>query len=160
MAFGRAAARKMGKTIYTIGYEGAEIGAFLDALRDAGVETLLDVRELPFSRKRDFSKRALAERLEAAGIRYVHLKGLGTPKAGREAAKVGNVDAFRAIFAAQIASAEGQVDLQTAIALAQESRACLLCLERDHRRCHRSIVAAAMEEAAGFTARHLVAGAD
>ncbi|MGH6949201.1 MAG: DUF488 family protein [Kiloniellales bacterium] len=150
----------MNKTIYTIGYEGAAIGAFLDALRENGVETVIDVRELPFSRKRDFSKRALAEQLDAAGVRYVHLKGLGTPKAGREAAKAGEMDAFRAIFAAQIAGAEGQADLRAAIGLAQESRACLLCLERDHKRCHRSIVADAMEKAAGFTVRHLVAGGD
>ena len=74
-------------TIWTIGYERASSDALLAALKAAGVQVLMDVRDLPLSRRAGFSKSTLRVSLEAEGIEYVHLKGLGTPKEGRLAAR-------------------------------------------------------------------------
>jgi hypothetical protein len=76
----------MQHSFYAIGYEGSVLEDFVATLRSAGVETLIDVRDVPLSRKPGFSKSALQANLEAHGIAYVHLKGLGDPKPGREAA--------------------------------------------------------------------------
>ena len=71
--------------LYTIGYQGASIDGLIAALKTAGVETLIDVRAVPASRRPEFSKRNLTASLEAAGLTYVHLVGLGNPKEGRDA---------------------------------------------------------------------------
>ena len=68
--------------ICTIGYEGGTVAAFIRALKDAGVELVLDIRAAPVSRKKGFSKNQLAAHLTEAGIGYRHLRGLGTPKPG------------------------------------------------------------------------------
>ena len=47
-------------TVFTIGYEGLDIGAFMSLLAEHGIETVVDIRELPLSRKPGFSKKALA----------------------------------------------------------------------------------------------------
>ena len=78
----------------TIGYEGAAIEAFVDTLGAAGVRTLIDVRDAPWSRRPEYAKRALAEALAAGGIDYRHLKGLGNPKPGRDAARAGDIETF------------------------------------------------------------------
>jgi uncharacterized protein (DUF488 family) len=79
----------MSLRIFTIGYEGAAMDEFLAALKNAGVERLIDVRALPLSRRPGFSKSPLRSTLEEAGIEYVHLKALGTPAEGRSAARAG-----------------------------------------------------------------------
>jgi uncharacterized protein (DUF488 family) len=86
------------KAICTIGYEGGTIDAFLRALREAGVELVLDIRAAPVSRKKGFSKNQLAAHLAEAGIGYRHLRGLGTPKRGRDAARGGDIESFERIF--------------------------------------------------------------
>ena len=86
------------KAICTIGYEGGTVDAFLRTLREAGVELVLDIRAAPVSRKKGFSKNQLAAHLAEAGIGYRHLRGLGTPKRGREAARGGDLESFERIF--------------------------------------------------------------
>ena len=142
-------------TIRTIGYEGADIGAFLDALTDAGVETLIDVREVALSRKKGFSKTQLGIALAARGIRYVHLRGLGDPKPGREAARAGNYPLFRRLFTAHLRTATAQADLAAAAMLVQTQRSCLMCFEADHEQCHRTIVADALALVTGGSVSHL-----
>lgn len=66
--------------LYTLGYEGLSLEAFIDRLKEAGVQSVIDVRELPLSRKKGFSKRSFAEALHAAGLGYVHVPALGCPK--------------------------------------------------------------------------------
>ena len=73
-------------TIFTIGYEATTMADFLSALTGAGVQRVIDVRALPLSRRPGFSKSSLAAALNEVGIDYVHLKALGTPKEGRDAA--------------------------------------------------------------------------
>jgi uncharacterized protein (DUF488 family) len=84
--------------LYTAGYQGHTIETFLDLLAGNGVEHLIDVRQLPFSRKPDFSKKRLAAHLAAAGVRYTHLVALGTPKPLRD--EVRRSKDYAAFFAA------------------------------------------------------------
>ena len=142
-------------SLATIGYEGAALDALLATLVDAGIRTLIDVREVAFSRRKEFSKTALNEAVGEAGITYVHLKALGTPKPGRDAARAGRISEFRELFDAQLGSAEAQSALDQALAIARDSPACLMCYERDPGRCHRSIVAAEMAKRARIEIRHL-----
>jgi uncharacterized protein (DUF488 family) len=125
----------------TIGYEGCTIGGVLAALTDAGTKLLVDVRAVPQSRKPGFSKRQLAAALDQAGIAYVHLQGLGTPKPGRDAVRAGHPERMEAIFREHMTSDRAQAELVQARDLAREARACLLCFERDHTMCHRRLVA-------------------
>lgn len=128
-------------TIFSIGYEGAKLCDFVATLREVGVEHVLDVRELPQSRRPGFSKKALSEALAAAEIGYSHCKQLGDPKHGREAARRGEMDLFRQIFDAHLDLPASQVALEDASELVIQKPTVLMCYERDFRDCHRSRVA-------------------
>ncbi len=139
--------------LFTIGYQQTTQPAVIDALREAGVTHLLDVRAVPQSRKPGFSKSVFGASLEAAGIRYTHLRGLGTPKAGRDAVRHGHPEIMHRIFRAHMAEPAAQADLARAGAFATAAPVCLLCFERDPAQCHRTLVA----EFLGRTPRHLFA---
>jgi uncharacterized protein (DUF488 family) len=139
----------------TIGYEQATQAQVLDRLEAAGVKVLIDVRAVAASRRAGFSKTLLAASLAERGIDYVHLRALGTPKAGRDAAKAGRTAEMAAIFAQQLETPEAQVELARAAAIASEKTAALLCLEADARCCHRSIVAERLRERCGFEVENL-----
>lgn len=141
--------------VYTIGYEGAGLEDFLATLLTAGVESIIDIRDYPGSRRAGFSKKALQAHAEGAGINYVHLKGLGDPKAGREAARAGKFDEFRAIFETHMLSDTAQQDLAAAIDLAGGAPSCLMCYERDPQHCHRAIVAVKIQKSSDFEVMHL-----
>jgi uncharacterized protein (DUF488 family) len=141
--------------LLTIGYEGTTQALVLDALRQAGARHLIDVRALPQSRKPGFSKRLLAASLAEAGLRYTHLRGLGTPKAGRDAVRRGDVETMRRIYAAQLETPEARHDLELARGIAGAEPACLLCFERDHTHCHRDIVAHLICDDASLPLVHL-----
>ncbi|MCK1449615.1 DUF488 domain-containing protein [Bradyrhizobium sp. 35] len=145
----------MQQSFYTIGYEGSQVEAFVSTLRRTGVKTLIDVRDLPLSRKRGFSKSALAANLEASGIAYVHLKGLGDPKPGRDAARAGEYAEFRRIFGRHMKSEFAQRDLSRAAELIRCQPCCLMCFEQDHCNCHRSIVADHLVRQTGLQLHHL-----
>jgi uncharacterized protein (DUF488 family) len=130
--------------IFTIGYEGASVAAFVAALREAGVALVLDIRAAPVSRKKGFSKTPLAQHLSEAGMGYRHLRGLGTPKQGRAAARSGDHDSFERIFRRHLEEPEALLDLGEALSPAGVQPICLLCLERDPEQCHRLIVAERM----------------
>ena len=113
---------------------------FIAALQKAGVERVIDVRALPLSRRPGFSKSTLAASLRAAGIDYVHLKALGTPKRGRDAAKKGDVATLREVYDDQLALPEAQAAAAQMRALAAEKPSALLCYERDPCHCHRTLL--------------------
>jgi uncharacterized protein (DUF488 family) len=127
--------------LLTIGYEGCTIDAVVTALREAGARLLIDVRAVPQSRKPGFSKRQLAAALDEAGIAYVHLQALGTPKPGRDAVRAGHPERMEVIFRDHMTSDRPQAELAQAKVLAQERPACLLCFEHDPATCHRRLVA-------------------
>jgi uncharacterized protein (DUF488 family) len=131
----------MVRTLSTIGYEGKTLDEFLDELSGAGVELLIDVRAVAASRRPGFSKTALAASVKERGIDYIHLRPLGTPRAGRDAARKGRIAEMHSIFEEQLQTPEAQLALEQAHGAASESHAALLCFERDAACCHRAIIA-------------------
>lgn len=126
--------------LFTVGYEGRSADEVVAELLAAGVTVLVDVRLTPLSRKPGLSKRRLAERLEQAGVRYVHVPGLGNPRDNRDAFRAGDpaaVDRFRELLYAP----PGAAGIDEVAALAEAGTVALLCFERDWHRCHRRLVA-------------------
>jgi uncharacterized protein (DUF488 family) len=150
-----AAASNPEPALFTIGYEGATPDRLIETLRQAGVTTLVDVRELPNSRRPGFAKRALSEALARAGIGYRHVRALGTPPEGRAAAKAGRSAEMKRIFGARLAGTEAQAAVAALAAEAREGRVCLLCLEADPAQCHRSLVAEAVASPGDIAIVHL-----
>jgi uncharacterized protein (DUF488 family) len=135
------------KKLFTIGYEQTPQRAVLDELQRAGVKLLVDVRAVTSSRRPGLSKNQLAAGLDERGIGYVHLKALGTPKEGRQAARSGKYAELQRIYSAHLKQAEARRELDELSALVKKAGpACLLCYERDHRHCHRRIIAEIIEE--------------
>lgn len=133
----------------TIGYEGATQGEVIGKLTGAGVQVVIDVRAVAASRRAGFSKTLLAASLAEAGIDYRHLRALGTPKPGRQAARAGRIDEMHAIFDEQLETPEAQMQLAEAVEIATDKRAALLCFEADPAGCHRRIVAERIRERIG-----------
>lgn len=146
---------KRQSSLATIGYEGVALDEFIATLHDAGIKRLLDIRELPLSRRRGFSKTALSSALTGAGIEYVHLRGLGDPKEGRDAARSGDMARFRRVFISHMNTDKAKVDLVAAAGLVAQGGTCLMCYERDHTGCHRYIVADAISATVPVKIRHL-----
>ncbi|WP_395672543.1 DUF488 family protein [Phenylobacterium sp.] len=139
----------------TIGYEAATQDAVIGKLKAAGVEVLIDVRAVAASRRAGFSKTLLAASLKEAGIDYVHLRQLGTPKPGRDAARKGRIGEMRAIFEDHLAEPGAQLELAKATEIAREKTTALLCYEADACGCHRAIVAERICEAIAFEVENL-----
>ena len=142
--------------LFTIGYEGATMPEFLETLEQAGVRRVIDVRALPLSRRPGFSKSPLKAALAEQGIDYVHLKALGTPPEGREAARAGRHAEMEAIYERQLGLPEAMVAVEQMRALANERPSALLCFEREPAHCHRlPLIAGTLPEAEVV---HLFAG--
>jgi len=141
--------------ISTIGYEGSKPDDFVGTLQLVDVRMVIDIRDRAQSRRPGFSKSALRDSLEAAGIGYLHLKELGDPKKGREAARSGDFANFRQIYASVLRTPEATDALAQIAALSGQMSVCLLCYERDYTECHRKIVADRLESVVGFKVRHL-----
>lgn len=124
----------------TIGYEGFTAEQWVERLRTQRIQVVVDVRDVPISRKRGFSKTRLAELLMLNGIEYVHLRSLGNPKAFRERLKSGwafheFAEEFKHVLDARTDA------LEQLKSMAADKRVCLVCFEEDPAFCHRSIVA-------------------
>jgi uncharacterized protein (DUF488 family) len=149
------------KPVFTIGYEQSTASAFFDALKEAKVGLLVDVRAVAASRRPGFSKRQLAAGLDEHGIRYVHLQKLGTPKEGRLAARSGRTGEMLRIFERHLNTPEAkeQLDELTTLAKASQERSggpiCLLCYERDPAHCHRQRLADELHARLGMKIEHL-----
>lgn len=136
--------------LFTIGYEGAPQADVIQRLKAAGVEVLVDVRAIAASRRAGFSKTVLGASLNEAGVDYVHLRGLGTPKAGRDAARKGRTSAMRAIYDDWMAEPVAQLDYARLKTIASERKTALLCFEADHAGCHRAVLAEKLAAEDGF----------
>lgn len=140
--------------LFTFGYEGLTIEGFISRLKDARVNLIVDVRELPLSRKKGFSKRAFREHLAAADIGYEHRPALGCPKPVRQKYRQdGDWADYTRGFWAHLATVKAEV--RNLAATAREHRACLVCFEADFSVCHRSYVARAVRAAGGPAVHHL-----
>ncbi|HEX8482461.1 MAG TPA: DUF488 domain-containing protein [Allosphingosinicella sp.] len=143
------------KALFTIGYEGKTQAEMLDELKSAGVALLIDVRAVAASRRPGFSKTALAGGLRERGIDYLHLRALGTPADGRQAARAGRIAEMRAIYAVQLDTPEAALAMEQALAEASARPSALLCYERGAPECHRSMLARRMADREGFKVRDL-----
>jgi uncharacterized protein (DUF488 family) len=137
--------------LFTIGYQAATQGEVIQRLKAAGVEVLVDVRAVAASRRAGFSKKLLAAGLNEAGIDYVHLRALGTPPAGRMAARAGRHAEMQALYTDYLENEPAaQAQLAEAADIARTRPSALLCLEADARECHRALIAARLVERDGF----------
>ncbi len=146
------------KKLFTIGYEQAPARAVLDELQRAGVKLLVDVRAIASSRRPGFSKSQLAAGLDERGISYIHLRGLGTPKEGRLAARAGDMKALSKIYHAHLKTPQAREEMDELAGLVMKAGpVCILCYERDHNVCHRKFIAEIIEEREGVKVEDLVA---
>lgn len=129
------------KKLFTIGYEGASVADLISTLELSGIQHLVDVREVAQSRRPGFSKNGLAAALRESNIGYSHAKQLGDPKEGRDAARRGDLKAFRKIFEVHLQLEATRAALEDVAAIASTKATVLLCFERDPRQCHRALVA-------------------
>ncbi|MBA4008795.1 MAG: hypothetical protein C0486_08450 [Erythrobacter sp.] len=141
--------------MFTIGYERSTLSDFVATLQMSGIDVLADIRDRAQSRRPGFSKSALSEALSKANIQYVHLKELGDPKEGREAARRGDFGEFRRVFSNVMASEEANSAVQQIAEMLKDSNVCLMCYERDVKTCHRKIVSDNLKERTGTPVKHL-----
>lgn len=124
----------------SVGYEHYRLNdEFARRLRDAGVERLIDVRELPISRRKGYAKTALCEAMASVGIEYVHIKALGNPKPFRDLYKSGQVAEGRENYEQYLREKQGDA-LRNLVPLLQEKRSALMCVEHDPAACHRTVI--------------------
>lgn len=143
-------------SIYTIGYEGLDMNDFLALLRQGNVETVVDIRELPLSRKPGFSKNGLHDTLNLHGFEYMHIPELGCPKPVRDQYRAdGNWSRYKEKFL-QFLALQDDIIAEVA-AMATTTNCALLCFEADYNYCHRSMVANAMSNVVGLPVQHLQA---
>lgn len=131
----------MSQVIHTIGYEGAPQAEVIARLKAAGVDLLVDVRAVAASRRAGFSKTVLRASLASEDIDYLHLRALGTPKAGRDAARKGRVAEMRDIYADHLQEPDAQLQFEQLKTAARSRKAALICFEAGHAGCHRAVLA-------------------
>lgn len=126
--------------LYTIGYQKRNIDDFIDRLKTFDISVLIDVREIPVSRKKGFSKTHLSQYLENKGIQYIHFRNLGSPKVIRNKLKSdGDYDYFFREYHKHIKS-QARI-IEELYGIVSDNNCCLMCYERFPDKCHRSIVA-------------------
>lgn len=136
-------------SLFTIGYENKKIEEFVDRLQQVGVSVVIDVREVPISRKPGFSKSRLREYLEQFNIKYIHTKELGSPKELRK--KLYEDTNYEYFFNGYKEYLRTQID--TVVNLYWDTivheASCLMCMEEKPAYCHRKIVADKIKEIDG-----------
>lgn len=141
--------------IFTAGYEGISITEFISRLKAASIHTVIDVRAMPISRKKGFSKSAFSKILTEEGIGYEHFPSMGCPKSVRDRYKIdGDWPNYTRDFLAYLdTQEEAIVSLSNTAA---EKSCCLVCFEADFTLCHRLYVARAVSTLSGLEVNHLI----
>lgn len=142
--------------LFTIGYEGLTEARFFELLQQHGIEAVLDVRELPVSRKRGFSKSSLSLAAAQRGLSYLHLGALGCPREIRyQYRDDGDWSCYSRRFLAYLDTQTQALD--DLAALARQRACCLLCFEADVNFCHRLYIAQRMKDCEGLEVMHITA---
>lgn len=127
--------------LFTIGYEGLDQRQFMAHLAHNNISVIADVRHLPLSRKKGFSKSSLTEMLNKNNIEYISLRELGTSKDMRNKLyETRNYAAFFDEYRKLMADKKESLDRILEL-LENGQKVSLLCFERDPELCHRKIVA-------------------
>ena len=134
--------------IYTIGYEGRNLDDFTRSLRRHRIDEVIDVRELPVSRKKGFSKTKLSQSLEDAGFKYKSVPSLGSPRDLRQRYRATQDWSLFMQEYLQVLR-EHQPELQELLQKTYQERVCLLCFEHESSKCHRSLIADELRELSG-----------
>lgn len=142
-------------TVHTIGYQGVTIDRFIAKLRAEGVNTIIDVRANPVSRKPGFSKGTLAGRLASEGIAYFHFPTLGIPSRYRK--EISDFDELFFLYEEEILPNRSE-EVARVAALCRESTAALLCFEATPAECHRSRLAKHLSRLYETKVHHIVFG--
>lgn len=135
--------------IFTIGYEGKDIDAFLNILLKNEINLLIDVRKNPFSMNFSFTKNKLMNYLEKTGIEYLHTPELGIEGELREG--LSTINDYHKLFKQYEATTlKDNFDLvMQIIRLSEEKRTALMCFEVDKNMCHRGVIAKNIENKHG-----------
>jgi uncharacterized protein (DUF488 family) len=131
--------------IYSVGYEGLEVTALAERLAQAGVSVLVDVRLNAMSRRPGFSRKALSAAMTEAGIEYLHEPELGNPQDNRAAFRRGEGTEGRRRMRAILSNESGPA-LARLVELARTRPVAVMCVERDHTRCHRGVITDMVQE--------------
>ncbi len=136
-------------SVFTAGYEDRSINEFIERLKKQRIRILVDVREVPSSRKLGFSKNKLTEHLKKANIQYMHIKELGSPKELREKLRQDNdYDYFFREYSKYLKTQEDIIrTLYKEVIIHKLS--CIMCMERLPNKCHRKAVAEKIKEIDG-----------
>jgi uncharacterized protein (DUF488 family) len=129
--------------LYTIGHSTRSISELIEALQAHGIQTLVDIRAFPMSRRLpQFNRESLETSLHAAGIRYVWMKALGgyRKKIREDSPHVELRNPSFRNYADYMLTAEFREAMDELVALAEGSRTAYMCAERVYFRCHRMLV--------------------
>jgi uncharacterized protein (DUF488 family) len=138
--------------VFTVGHGARSSDELVECLREASVQTLVDVRRFPGSKRHpQFGREALAATMREVGIDYVHEERLGGRRKGGDRYACIRVDAFRG-YAEWMGSEPFQAALSDAVALPTP---CFLCAETLWWRCHRRLIAELLQ-ARGHDVVHLL----
>lgn len=135
--------------VFTTGYEKRDIFGFVENLQRHNIKTLIDVRELPISRKTGFSKSKLTEYLHNSNIKYIHIRELGSPKALRtQLYEDSNYEVF---FKGYRKYLKSKIDIVEDLyhELITNELCCIMCYERNPSQCHRTVVAEKIKDIDG-----------
>jgi uncharacterized protein (DUF488 family) len=148
--------KKTPPQIFTLGYEQRGIEEFVKLLKGEAINVLLDVRETAWSHKPGFSKTALAEAVQRAGIEYSHLHWVGNPKWIRSIADTHEecLGFYRQYIETADGLIESFVDFISEM-LDEGLRVCLVCYERHPGDCHRGVLAELLEKCGAADVRHI-----
>jgi hypothetical protein len=134
----------------SIGYECfPDSQDFARAIKRAGVEQLIDVRELPISRRRGYAKTALSSALAAEGVSYIHIRELGNPKPIRDLYKSGDAQRGRRLYSEYLLGEQREA-LASLVQTISYKRSALMCLEHDQGVCHRDVILEALQTEMGL----------
>ncbi len=126
--------------IYTLGYENSDFNTFASTLKDENIKILIDIRYYPKSRKKGFSKNEMIKYFSNNGIKYIHLKKLGSPPEIRK--KLRKDKNYNSFFKKYKKYLEKQnEELNFLVNILKNDKTCIFCYEEDFRFCHRKTVA-------------------
>lgn len=137
---GKHAYTQTEQVLFTIGYEGKSIEAFINTLIMNDVRLLCDVRKKPISRKFGFSKGKLEHITQTVGIKYVHIPDLGIESDKRSSLET--PEDYRCLFKDYEKTLPSRLVYLNDVyrLLQQNTRVALMCFELEPKMCHRHII--------------------
>jgi len=142
--------------VFSIGYEGKSLKTFIEILQENSIKQLIDIRELPLSRKRGFSKNSLKNALREAGIIYNNIKELGTDKKSRDIYKKTG-DLAKLLEEYNIRFNDNKEAFELLKALIYYKPSAIMCFEDDFKKCHRQYIEEKLKQE-GLGVKHLCNG--